>query len=233
MKKIYDKSRVREALSGNEYQDLLESLEAELFLIEYEPGELISAPWLEDSLFQIVLFGELSIYFIRNDGTKYSLASGQSGYILGDMDLFLIKNSNIYARVTKRLTSIAFIMKHHKETLYQNSRFLYLVGRSMAQKMAAMTALDAAPSSLQERVLSYMEFQCESGKLKGIEKNAFRLHCSARQLQRILNAYEKDGLVVKTGKGSYQLVHSAGREELGFTPPHSDKYPPADETRPQ
>ena len=44
MKKIYDKSRVREALSGNEYQDLLESLEAELFLIEYEPGELISAP---------------------------------------------------------------------------------------------------------------------------------------------------------------------------------------------
>ena len=29
MKKIYDKNRVREALSGNEYQDLLESLEAE------------------------------------------------------------------------------------------------------------------------------------------------------------------------------------------------------------
>lgn len=209
MKKIYDKSRIREAISENKYKDLLESLETELFLMEYEPGELICAPWLDDSLFQIVLSGELSIYFIRNDGTRYSLAAGQDGYVLGEMDLFLIKNSNIYARVTKKLTSIAFITKYHKEKLFQNSRFLYLVGESMAQKMAAMTSLDAAPSSLQERVLSYMEFQCEGGKLKGIEKTAFRLHCSARQLQRILNEYEKNGLVVKTGKGAYQLVHPA------------------------
>ena len=206
MKKIYDKSRVREALSGNEYQDLLESLEAELFLIEYEPGELISAPWLEDSLFQIVLFGELSIYFIRRDGSKYSLAAGQGSYILGEMDLFLIKNTSIYAKVTKKLTSVAFITRHHRETLCQNSGFMYLVGESIAQKMAAMTTLDAAPSTLQERVLSYMEFQCEKGRLKGIEKTAFRLHCSARQLQRILNTYEKEGVVVKTGKGSYQLL---------------------------
>ena len=187
MKKIYDKSRIRKAISANKYKDLLESLETELFLMEYEPGELICAPWLDDSLFQIVLSGELSIYFIRNDGTKYSLAAGRDGYALGEMDLFLIKNSNIYAQVTKKLTSIAFITKHHKEKLFQNSRFLYLVGESMAQKMAAMTSLDAAPSSLQERVLSYMEFQCEGGKLKGIEKTAFRLHCSARQLLLILN----------------------------------------------
>ena len=82
MKKIYDKSRIRKAISANKYKDLLESLETELFLMEYEPGELICAPWLDDSLFQIVLSGELSIYFIRNDGTKYSLAAGRDGYAL-------------------------------------------------------------------------------------------------------------------------------------------------------
>ncbi len=206
MKKIYDKDRVREALRENRHGVLLESLDLDLFLIEYEPGELISAPWLDDSLFQIVLFGELSIYFIRNDGSKYSLAAGQGSYILGEMDLFLMKNNNIYAKVTKKLTSIAFITKYHKEKLYQNGPFMYLVGESMARKMAAMTALDAAPSSLPERVLSYMEYQCQEGRLKGIEKTAFRLHCSPRQLQRILNAYEKDGLVEKTGKGAYRLV---------------------------
>lgn len=233
MKKIYDRARIRDAISRNKNKDLLENLNLDLFLIEYEPGELICAPWLDDSLFQIVLSGELSIYFIRNDGSKYSLSNGQEGYILGEMDLFLMKNSSIYAKVTKKLTSIAFITKHHKEKLYQNSRFLCLAGESMARKMAAMTTLDAAPSSLRERVLSYMEFQCEKGKLKGIEKTAFRLHCSARQLQRILNAYEKEGLVTKTGKGSYQLIHPDMPGETGLTLPHSDKYPPSDETHPQ
>ncbi len=51
-----------------------------------------------------------------------------------------------------------------------------------------------------------MKYQCRDQKLTGIEKTAFRLHCSARQLQRILSSYEEDGLVVKIGKGAYQLV---------------------------
>ena len=63
MKKIYDKKRIQEAISLCKYKDLLERLPAELFLTEYEPGELISAPWLQDSVFQFVLSGELSVYF--------------------------------------------------------------------------------------------------------------------------------------------------------------------------
>ncbi len=205
MQKIYDKNQIREAVSKCKYKDLLENLNIELFLIEYEPGELISAPWMDNSIFQIVLSGELSIYFIRNDGSMYSLADGGGNYILGEMDLFLVKNSNIYAEVTEKLTSIAFHTKNHKEELFQNSRFMYFIGEVMAKKIEAIGALEAAPSSLRERVVSYMKFKCENGELKGLEKAAFRLHCSARQLQRILNEYEKEGLVVKTGKGAYKL----------------------------
>ena len=38
MKKIYDKNRIQAAVSGCKYKDLLENLELELCLIEYEPG---------------------------------------------------------------------------------------------------------------------------------------------------------------------------------------------------
>ncbi len=206
MKKIYEKSRIQAAISDCVYRDLLENPEVELLLIEYEPGELISAPWLDSSLFQFVLSGELSIYLIRDDGSTYSLATGKNGYILGEMDLFHIQNNNIYAEVTKKLTSIAFITNPYREKLYQNSRFLYLTGKTMAQKIDALTTLDIVPSSIEERVILYMKFKCEGRELKGIEKTAFRLHCSARQLQRILNHYEKNGLVVKTGKGAYKLT---------------------------
>ncbi len=206
MKKIFDKSQIQEAVSKCKYKDLLESLSVELFVIEYEPGELISAPWLDNSMFQFVISGELSICFIRDDGSMYSLADGRGAYILGEMELFQIKNSNIFAEVTKRLTSIAFITKKHKEELYQNSRFLYFVGEVMARKIEAIGALEAAPSSLRERVVSYIKFKCENRELRGIEKAAFRLHCSARQLQRVLNEYEKEGVVVKIGKGAYKLI---------------------------
>lgn len=158
MKKIYDKNRIREAVLKCKYKDLLESLSLELFIIEYEPGELISAPWLDNSMFQFVISGELSICFIRDDGSIYSLADGRGDYIIGEMELFHIKNSNIYAEVTKKLISIAFITKKHKEELYQNSQFLYFVGEVMARKIEAIGALEAAPSSLRERVISYIQF---------------------------------------------------------------------------
>lgn len=69
-----------------------------------------------------------------------------------------------------------------------------------------MTTMDAAPASLTERVLSYMKYKCGDETLKGIEQAAFHLHCSARQLQRILNQCEAAGLVRKLGKGTYRLM---------------------------
>jgi hypothetical protein len=49
-----------------------------------------------------------------------------------------------------------------------------------------------------------MKYKCEDEILKGIEQAAFHLHCSARQLQRILNQSETNGLVKKLGKGDIQ-----------------------------
>ena len=71
--------------------------------------------------------------------------------------------------------------------------------------MGEITAFDAVPASLTERVTSYMKYKCRDKTLQGIEKTAFRLHCSARQLQRVLNQMESSGLVKKSGKGTYKL----------------------------
>lgn len=72
--------------------------------------------------------------------------------------------------------------------------------------MAAITALDAAPGSLTDRVLSYMRLKCQGGVLRGLEREAFHLHCSARQLQRIVNQLAAEGKVVRIGKGAYRLL---------------------------
>ncbi len=90
--------------------------------------------------------------------------------------------------------------------MLSNNKFLELICSSLASKIGAITAIDVAPASLTERVMSYMKYKCCDETLKGIEQAAFHLHCSARQLQRILNQGVAAGSVIKLGKGTYKLV---------------------------
>ena len=167
---------------------------------------MVSSPFQNETLFQIVEQGSINIYFIRGDGTRYSLSNGTTDYFLGDMELFYPKSSNIYAEAAESLSCISFSIEKHRELLLSNNGFLKLICKSLSAKLGTMAAMDAAPATLAERAMSYMKYKCRDGTLKGVEQAAFHLHCSARQLQRILNQLEDNGEVEKLGKGTYRLV---------------------------
>lgn len=206
MERIYDKEKIAACIAKSKYHDVLDSLDIDFYLIKYEKGEFVSSPFQNEPLFQIVEQGSINIYFIRDDGTRYSLSNGTADYFLGDMDIFYPKSSNIYAEAAENLTCISFPLEKYKDTLLSNNKFLLLICNSLAAKIGAITTIDAAPASLTERVISYMQYKSNNKTLKGIEQAAFHLHCSTRQLQRILNQSETTGLVKKIGKGTYQLT---------------------------
>lgn len=205
MERIFDKEKIAASIAKSKYCDLLETLDIDFYLIKYDKGELVCSPFQTELLFQIVEQGSIAIYFIRDDGSRYSLSNGTADYFLGDMDLFYPKSGSIYAEAENSLTCIAFSIEKHRETLLSNSKFLSFICKSLSAKIGAITTMDAAPASLTERVLSYMRYKCEGATLKGVEQAAFHLHCSPRQLQRILNRCEADGMVRKLGKGTYQV----------------------------
>lgn len=205
MERIYDKKKIINCIAKSKYHAVLDSLNIDFYLIKYEKGEFVSSPFQTESLFQIVEQGSINIYIIRDDGTRYALSSGTTDYFLGDMDIFYPRSGDVYAEAAEPLTCIAFSIDKNRETLLSNNGFLALICNSLSSKIGSMTTLDAAPASLSERVMSYMKYKCDGGILKGIEQAAFHLHCSARQLQRILNQSERAGLVKKTGKGTYKL----------------------------
>ena len=206
MKKSFDKKKIDKAIKDCIYGDLLKSLSVPLFLIEYSPGETISSPMDAELYFQVVISGSLSIYYIRDDGTAYSLSSGADGYVIGEMDLFTAHDSNVYAEASSHVVTIACDSRAYKDNLLSNNSFTRFVAATMAKKLEAVMNLDATFSTLEERVINYMTFKCEDGTLKGIEKAAFKLHCSSRQLQRIMNSYVDKGVAEKLGKGCYRLV---------------------------
>lgn len=206
MERVYDKKKIKGCIAKSNYHAVLDSLDIDFYLIKYEKGELVSSPFQNELLFQIVEQGSINIYFIRDDGTRYSLSRGTTDYFLGDMDIFYPKSNHIYAEAAESLTCISCSIEKHRERLLSNNGFLRLICNSLSGKIGSMAALDAAPASLTERVMSYMKYKCDDETLKGIEQAAFHLHCSTRQLQRILNQSETAGFVKKLGKGTYKLL---------------------------
>lgn len=205
MERIFDEKKVAACIAKSKYHSVLDTINIDFYLTKYEKGEFVSSPFQTESLFQIVEQGSINIYIIRDDGTRYALSNGTTDYFLGDMDIFYPRSGDVYAEAAESLTCIAFSIDKNRETLLSNNGFLALICNSLSTKIGTMTTMEAVPASLTERVMSYMKYKCDYGILKGIEQAAFHLHCSARQLQRVLNQSESAGLVKKIGKGTYKL----------------------------
>lgn len=215
MKKIYDSALIEMCLKQTKFESVMGSLREQLFVTQYKKGEFISTPLQKEHLFQIIIQGTVNIYFIRDDGSVYSLANGRKNDLLGEMEIFRSKPSNVYAEAGTDVVCLTLSIETGENELLQNCQFLQLICESLTQKMDAITTIDAAPVSLKQRVLTYMKYKCGCGEMKGLQQAAFHLNCSARQLQRILNQYEADGTVMKIGKGNYRLCTGEQTEDPG------------------
>lgn len=209
MKKLFDKTLVETYLKKTKLEAVMSGLQKYLFVALYEKGEFVTTPVQKEHLFQIIIQGSLSIYFIRDDGSVYSLANSKENDLLGETELFLRQPGNVYAEANDGVICLALSIETSRGALLENCRFLQLICESLTHKMEAITTIDAAPDGLKQRVLTYMKYKCSNGELKGLQHAAFHLNCSSRQLQRVLNQHEADGTVVKTGKGTYQLTISS------------------------
>lgn len=209
MKKFYDKALIETYLKQTKYESIMSGLQEHLFVVNYEKSEFVTMPLQQAHLFQIIIQGTVRIYFIRDDGSVYSLATGRENDLLGEMEIFQHQPSNVYAEANDDVICLALSIETSKDALLADCQFLQLICESLTQKMESITTLDAAPASLKQRVLIYMKYKCCKGELRGLQQAAFHLNCSERQLQRILNQHEADGIVTKIGKGAYKLAVSS------------------------
>lgn len=101
----------------------------------------MNSPFQSELLFQIVEQGAVNIYFIRDDGTRYSLSNGKADYLLGDMDIFYPRSGNIYVEAAERLTCISFSIEKNRERLLADNAFLKLICNSLSAKIGTMAAI--------------------------------------------------------------------------------------------
>ena len=209
VKRSYNQTLVDAYLRKTGYDSVMGDFHDRLWIAEYEKGEFVSTPLQTERLFQIVVNGSLSIYCIRDDGSVHSIASGQADYLIGEMEIFSRQASNVYAEANEDLICLAMAIEENRAELLNNAAFLRMICGSLTAKMESLTTIEAVPADLNQRILTYMKYRCSHNEIRGLERAAFHLNCSSRQLQRILNRYEAEGIVSKIGKGAYKLIVSS------------------------
>lgn len=151
-----------------------------------------------------LISGTIRISSIRADGSYYPVALLKGNEILGDLEFFL---SDVHEYTVEAMSQVTFvILSLHgiRKKLQNDPKILTILATSLALKMENSSMDLSEPADLKEKLLYYLKEKW-NGTLKGTGQCADAMHCSRRQLQRVLAEMVNEGIVKKTGKGVYEL----------------------------
>lgn len=203
MKKIYDKKLIDKIKKEYCIEDYF-SNNYEFIIIEYEEGETIINPLEKTQYIQFVIEGTLLISFIDQDGRQTIVSQSEELCILGDMEFVDDLNPMFFAEAKTKVKTLALSLKEYKEKLNQDFQFLHTLLNSIASKLKQSSTNQFVYQSVEERFLYYMNYYC-GGSLNSIEEAISYLHCSRRQLQRVLKKLCDEEIIIKEGKGKYKI----------------------------
>lgn len=200
-------------LSKNEIRELKQQKCIPDIFADTLPFDLASFEKMEEIIHQIsprdhllfLISGTIRISSIRADGSYFPVALLKGEEVLGDLEFFL---DDVHEYTVEAITPAQFAvlpLQGIRKKLQNNPEVLTFLARSLALKMQSSSMDLSEPADLREKLLYYLQEKWD-GTLKGTGQCADALHCSRRQLQRVLADLVREGLVKKTGKGGYELT---------------------------
>lgn len=203
MKKIYDQEIINKALKENKIEKYF-SNKYDFIIIEYEPEETIINPLEKTKYIQFVIEGTFIILFIDQEGKQTIVSQNDELCILGDMEFVDNTNPMFFAEAKTKVKTIAIRIDDYKEELENDVLFLHALLKSVAQKLNRSSTNQFVNQSVEDKLIYYMKYYCK-GNMQGIEKATRYLHCSRRQIQRVLKKLCDEEIIIKEGKGKYKI----------------------------
>ena len=207
MKYINDPIRLERLMEEKNILSHFESRGMDFRLVIYQKGEFLSSPEnpLKDLLF--VVNGRMKIYGLREDGSVLSVSmTDDEDAFLGDMEFVGRDYPALYSEAVEEVICVALPIEDNRGVLEKDSVFLMYLLRSMAQKILTFTMFRHSSQSLEDKVMIYLRDIQPDHTLHGINTGMMQLHCSRRQLQRVVKKLCEDEKLKKIGKGKYKLT---------------------------
>lgn len=204
MKEIVDKNRL-EFFFG-EQQAHFRQRPPVLKLVEFEKGEILNDPLQPLSCFYIIVRGSVSIYHLTEDGSIRYISKAASGTLLGDMEFSGAGNQSFYIEAAETVLCLAMPFRENLDILENDPVFLRFVLIQLAGKLSLSAVMTASAQTLEEKVLFFLRKVQPDHAILSVNHALQALHCSRRQLQRVLKKLCDEGLIIKIGRGCYRLT---------------------------
>lgn len=227
MKRIFDPALLDFYLQKHEIPSLFDTPDLAFSLYQFEKGERLDTLNPEEYL-SFLVDGSIEISANRADGTSYPIGYLDGFTCIGDME-FCGKRDDTH-QIEARTTALCIVLPlaSTKELLLNDNRFLRYLLNSVTEKLMLYSSSQSNFSTLEESFLSYLSERCPDQTFSGVEKMAMQLHCSRRQLQRVLKKLLEEGQLVKLSKGSYRLSRKRHRFLISTIPGSMFRsFPPA------
>lgn len=176
-----------------------------LKLLRFEKGELLNEPLHPLKQFYIVAEGSVSIYYITEDGLIRYVSKAGAGTLLGDMEFSGADTQLFYTEAAETVICLAFPFQENRCVLENDPLFLRFVLGQLAQKLSLSSRMDVVPQTLEEKVLLYLGNVQPDHEIASVNQTLQALHCSRRQLQRVLKKLCDEKVLIKKGRGCYRL----------------------------
>lgn len=176
-----------------------------LKLVEFEKGEILNDPLQSLSRFYIIVGGSVSIYHLTEDGSIRYIPKAANETLLGDMEFSGAGNQSLYIEAAEAVLCLDLPFRENLEVLENDPVFLRFVLGQLAGKLSLSSVMTASAQTLEEKVLFFLGKVQPDHTISSVNHALQPLHCSRRQLQRVLKKLCNEGLVIKIGRGSYRL----------------------------
>lgn len=203
VKEIVEKDRL-EYFFG-EQQDHFRQRPPVMKLVEFEKGEILNDPLKLLDRFYILVRGSVSIYNLTEDGSIRYISKASSGTLLGDMEFSGVGNQSFYIEAAETVLCLAMPFRENQGVLENDPVFLRFVLCQLAEKLSLSAVMTASAQTLEEKVLFFLRKIQADHTISSVNQAFPALHCSRRQLQRVLKKLCEEGQIVKTGRGCYRL----------------------------
>ena len=176
-----------------------------LKLMSFEKGEILNGPLRPLSRFYIIVKGSVSIYDLTWEGSVRYISKASAGTLLGDMEFSGAGSQSFYTEAEEEVLCLAIPFGENQEVLEQDPVFLRFVLSQLAGKLSLSAAMTVSAQTLEEKVLFFLQKVQADHAISSVTQALQPLHCSRRQLQRVLKKLCHQGTLVRTGRGHYRL----------------------------
>lgn len=205
MREIFDHKQLERAFESQ--KKCFQTRPPVLRLLLFDKGELLNHPLKPMDHFLIIIEGNIIIYSISHDGNVRYIARSGCGTLLGDMEFSgaVLQNQMLYTEAADRVLCLSIPYKENLNVLENDPVFLRFILRQLAGKLSMASTIGAIVETLEEKLLLYLRKMQPSHEITSVNETMQVLHCSRRQLQRVLKKLCDEELIVKTSRGHYRL----------------------------